>query len=83
MKLDQAHIEWSRWHFNMMKDGGTWGVPRSGLLYVKRGNHLVLTTRMPYDPAMPITKKQLDKQQRADIKIIKQHFEAAGIVVET
>lgn len=83
MKLNQADIEWSRWHFNMMRDGGTWGVPRSGLLYVKRGDRLVLTARMPYDPAMPITEKQLDKQQDADIEIIKRHFEAAGIMVET
>ena len=83
MKLDQVHVEWSRRHFNMMKDGGTWGVPRSGLIYVKRGNRLVLQARMPYDPAMPITEKMLDMQQHADIEIIKRHFGAAGIVVET
>lgn len=83
MKLNQAHVEWSRRHFNMMADGGTWGVPRSGLLYVKRGDRLVLQARMPYDPAMPITEKLLDIQQNADIEIIKRHFGAAGIVVET
>ncbi len=83
MKLDQVHVEWSRRHFNMMADGGTWGVPRSGLLYVRRGDRLVLQSRMPYDPAMPLTEKQLDEQQHADIKLIKKHFEAAGIKVET
>jgi hypothetical protein len=83
MKLDQVHVEWSRRHFNMMADGGTWGIPRSGLLYIKRGDRLVLLARMPHDPAMPITEKQLDEQQHADIEIIKEHFKAAGIEVET
>jgi hypothetical protein len=83
MKPTQAHVEWSRQLFDTMRDGGVWGVPRSGLLYVKRGNRLVLTARMPYDPAMPIAEKQFDEQQHADIELIKQHFGAAGIVVET
>jgi hypothetical protein len=82
MKLDQVHVEWSRRHFNMLAEGGTWGVPRSGLIYVKRGDRLVLQARMPHDQTMPITKEQLDKQQRTDIELIRKHFGAAGITVE-
>jgi hypothetical protein len=37
---------------------------------------------MPHDPTMPITAEQLDRQQQADIDIIKRYFAAAGITVE-
>ena len=80
-KPSPAHVEWSRQHFDMMKEGGTWGVPRSGLLFNKSGKTLLLTARMPHDPAMPISPEQLAEQQQADFDIIKQNFGAAGIAV--
>ena len=79
--LNPAHVEWSHDHFRMMKDGSTWAIPRSGLIFQKRGKELMLTARMPHDPAMPITATQLDEQQHSDFVVIKRHFEAAGIKV--
>lgn len=79
--MDREHIEWSRRHFAMMKDGGVWGVPRSGLVFQRQGDELVLMTRMPHEEGMPVTPEQLAEQQRSDIAIITAHFGAAGVTV--
>lgn len=79
--LNPSDVAWSSNIFRTIPDGGTWGVPRSGLLFTKRGNELHLTARMPHDPAMPITIEQLTEQQDTDLGGIKRHFEAAGIPV--
>ena len=79
--LSPAHVEWSRNHFRTMSDGGVWAVPRCGIIFVRRGDSLVLTARMPYDPTMPISAAELDQQQRSNFESIKEHFEAAGIKV--
>ena len=80
-RLDPAHVEWSRHQFAMMKDGGVWGIPRSGVVFQRQGGELVLISRMPYTQEMPVTPAQLDQQQQADFDVVKAHFEAAGITV--
>lgn len=79
--LDPAHITWSRNLFASLREGGSWGVPRSGLVFIRRGKELHLILRMPHDPAMPCTSEQLQEQQRADIEVITANFGAAGVVV--
>lgn len=79
--LNQADVEWSRKMFATLADGGSWGIPRSGLIFIKRGAELQLTARMPHDPAMPLTAAQLEEQQQADFDGIKRNFEAAGVTV--
>ena len=79
--MDPNHVEWSRRHFATMKDGGVWGVPRSGLIFQRQGGELVLIDRMPHTEEMPVTPEQLAEQQRSDIAVITAHFGAAGIVV--
>jgi hypothetical protein len=79
--LNPDHVEWSRQQFRIIANGGSWGLPRSGLIFTKRGNTLVLTARMPHDPAMPITPEQLREQQDSDYQGTVLHFGAAGIVV--
>jgi len=81
VRLDPAHIEWSRRQFAMMKDGGVWGIPRSGVVFQRQGDELVLILQMPHTEEMPVTPEQLDQQQQADFDVVKKHFEAAGIVV--
>jgi hypothetical protein len=80
--LTPEAIEWSRNHFNMLAEGGTWGVPRSGLLFIKQGGTLLLSQRMPWQDGMPMTAEELDKFQIEDYECIKANFEAAGITVE-
>ena len=80
-RLNPAHVEWSRNQFRIMANGGTWAVPRSGLIFNRRGDTLVLTARMPHDPTMPCSAQELSEQQQGDVDSIKRHFEAAGITV--
>jgi hypothetical protein len=79
--LNRAHVEWSREHFRTMADGGVWAIPRSGMIFRRRGDTLVLSARMPHDPAMPLSAAELDKQQHSEFEDIKRHFEAAGVKV--
>ena len=79
--MDLANIEWSRRHFATMKDQGVWGIPRSGVVFQRQGEELVLILRMPHEEGMPVTPAQLVEQQQADWDVIKEHFEAAGITV--
>lgn len=79
--IDPAHVEWCKNTFAMMAEGGIWGIPRSGLIFTRRGDELVLTSSMPYDPAMPITEEQLLAQQAKEFDSVQQHFGAAGITV--
>jgi len=79
--MDPAHVEWSRRQFAMMKDGGIWGIPRSGIIFQRQGEELVLTSRMPHIEELSITPEQLAEQQQADLNVVKAHFEAAGITV--
>jgi hypothetical protein len=79
--LDPNHVEWCRNQFRIMSEGGSWGIPRSGLIFTKRGNTLVLIARMPHDPAMPITAEQLREQQNSDFEGTVLHFVAAGVDV--
>jgi hypothetical protein len=76
-----AHVEWSRRLFALMPDGGVWGVPRSGLLFRKDGDTLVLIGSMPWEDGMPMTEDELTKQQDAEYADIQRHFEAAGVMV--
>lgn len=49
-ELNSSHVEWSRRHFGMMANHGTWAVPRSGLIFTKTDeNTLTLTARMPWN----------------------------------
>ena len=77
--MNDNEVNWSKRTFAMMTDGGTWGVPRSGLIFTRRGKALVLTTRMPYDPAMPCTAEQLSEQQQNDYDAIAKRMVAAGV----
>ena len=80
-KLDPAHVAWCRDIFDKLCDGGSWGVPRSGLLFRKRGNTLVLVGRMPWVEGMPMTAKELRAGQDEDMEGAVVHFGAAGINV--
>jgi hypothetical protein len=47
MKLNHDQ-QWSLNLFNRIAEGGTWAVPRSGLVFRKEKGSLVLVARMPY-----------------------------------
>lgn len=80
---DPSHwdVEWCSVLYDSIVEGGTWAVPRSGMIFFKRGGGLVLVDTMPWETGMPITKEDLERQQRGEYDVIKEHFEAAGIPV--
>lgn len=69
------HLGWCREMVDSMKEGGVWGVPRSGLLFVKNGpDSLALIAREPGEP-------ELRAVQDDDFRSIRDHMEAVGISV--
>ncbi len=82
---------WCLMTFGMIREGGVWGVPRSGLIFTKRGAGLVLTARMPWSEELaeavaegrdvPLNAEALRAYQDSDFALIARKFEAAGIPV--
>jgi hypothetical protein len=70
MSLDPNHVEWSRLLFASLKEGAVWGVPRSLLIFQRRGETLVLL-----DP------RELTEDQQFEYDGIVEHFGAAGVTV--
>lgn len=82
-KLNPKHVEWSRNHFHRLtENGGVWGVPRSGLMFTRRIDKLILTDRMPHMAGMECSAKELAELQQEDYERIKSYMEAAGVIVE-
>ena len=79
--MPHSDVVWCRNLFNRLAPGGSWAVPRSGMIFSKRDDSLVLVCEMPHVPEMPITAQQLATQQQADFNIIKENFGKAGITV--
>ncbi len=84
---------WSIMRFAMMRDGSVWAVPRSGLIFTRRGDVLVLTARMPWTEELeqaaadgldvPPSAEAFVAYQNADYEVIAERFEAAGITVRS
>lgn len=74
-------VAWCRRLFDSIRDGGTWAIPRSGLIFNKHGNALVLVESMPWSDELPITEAQLREQQDSDYEGCVEHFGLAGIEV--
>ena len=79
--IETNYISWSQAHFNLMADGGTWAIPRTGLVYRREGEALALVSRMPWHESMGITAERLRKWQDDEISAIRLNFEKAGISV--
>lgn len=78
------HVAWCRAQVEMLKIGGVWGIPRSGLIFTRTGeDELTLTARMPWMPEMEgvITREELVEQQQAEYELNRRYFGAAGIDV--
>jgi hypothetical protein len=73
--------KWAESMWGMLADGGVWGVPRSGLMYRKDGNSLVLYARMPWEEGMPLTREELQEQQDDDHRGIVVLFTVIGVEV--
>lgn len=80
-QMKKSDIEWSRNLFSRLADGGVWGLPACGLVFQRRGSDLVLISKLPHDPAMPLTEAELGEYQDYMFEETKSHFGAAGVRV--
>lgn len=66
-----------------LTDGGIWGIPRCGLVYVKEAQErrLVLIQRMPWQEDMPCTAEELRESQDFDHERITAMMNAIGVEV--
>lgn len=71
--MKHQHVEWCRKMFAALKDGGVWGIPRTGLIFRKRGNALVLQHS--------IGQSAEGIRQASEYATTKKYFGAAGVVV--
>lgn len=83
---DTEPIGWCLNHFASIRPGGTWAIPRSGLIFRKEVDPAPafrLIAAMPWMPEMEgtITAEQLREQQRSEFDVNREHFAAAGIAV--
>ncbi len=88
-----ADLAWCRQRFALMRDGAVWAVPRSGLIFTRRGDVLILTSRMPWTDELaqavaadvgldlPPSAGALADYQDADYELIRNRFKLAGIPV--
>jgi hypothetical protein len=77
-----SEVEWCEGVFRMLKDGGTWGVPRSGLIFQRQGESFHLISKMPFMDGMPGTPEDLAEYQADDFAAIKARFDRAGIKMD-
>ena len=82
---------WCKIHFRSMAEGGVWAVPRSALVFQKRGDKLVLILRLPVSEIMEEIAKEgkevsydeaeVLRIQDEDFEAIREQFALAGIEV--
>lgn len=75
------HALWAQGLWDMIAEGGVWGVPRCGLMFRKQQGKLVLTERMPWEEGMPLTAEDLREAQDWDVKGITETFAGIGVEV--
>jgi hypothetical protein len=81
VSLEHDYTEWCRNLFGSLADGGTWGIPNSGLIFQRDGDTLKLVARMPHMPGMEISAEQLREQQDDAFKKTQAEFAKAGITI--
>jgi hypothetical protein len=93
MNKEQSHQLWCKNQHNLIRNGGVWTVPRSGMIFTRTPKGFELTLVMPFLPEMtqalerdpekdiPKTPEELLAYQRSDFRCIQRHFKAAGLEI--
>lgn len=72
--LGGATLAWCKGLFASLNEGAKWTIPRSGLVFQRRGDTLYLIERFPYGSRV---------EQQKDYKATRQHFVVAGVYVDS
>lgn len=85
---EQLYVDWNKRNYNALRIGGTWVVPRSGLIFTKTATGYELSSMMPWIPAMassklkvPRSASELSTWQRDDFNTIKHYHQMSGLTV--
>jgi hypothetical protein len=73
--LDPEHLAWCRRQMDLLAEDGLWVVPRSGLVFRKRNDTLMLIGRSDPPPGWTLA------EQEDDYEVIREYMDAAGIKV--
>ena len=78
-----SHAQWCRMVVRMLKPGGQWGVPRSGLVFTKTGeDELTLTERLDFISGVEdITPADVAFWQQGDFETISFYMGQAGVTI--
>jgi hypothetical protein len=84
-------MNWDQRNHSMVREGGTWSVPRSGLIFQKVSGGWELIAVMPWMPEMataaaegrdvPTTAEALLEYQRSDFACIQRSHDFSGLTV--
>jgi hypothetical protein len=76
-------VAWLARQWDMVRDGGVWAIPRSGIVLQKDepGRRWIVSARMPHMEGMPVTAEELREQQDAELEGIAARYEVVGIAV--
>ena len=82
---------WTRRNHALLREGGSWAVKRSGLIFAKTATGFELVSVLPYLPELsdafmagrdvPASPSQLRDYQREDFRCIQRHHEEAGLTM--
>lgn len=92
MEITEMNKQWSRNLFDSLAEHGRWAVPRSGLIFARQGDKLVLVFQLAWEPMHSLAVKpysrlvatsaeELTAYQDEDFNVIKEVFGEAGIEV--
>lgn len=81
--VERWEVDWCRGLWESLRDGGVWGIPRSGLIFQKRAGarEFAVVARMPHEEGMPLSAAELAVQQQAEVDGTRARFAVLGITV--
>jgi hypothetical protein len=89
--IKPSNILWSKNQWGRIREGGTWAVPRSGLIFKRTKDGFDLLSIMPFLPELadaakagrdvPPDAEALWDCQRSDFQCIRKNFREAGLSI--
>jgi len=91
--VQKWEVDWTASHLNRLYTGGTWMLPRAGLIFVKTGDkEITLNVAMPFMAAMaqmilengkPMTPEKLQEVQKEEFYNVAARARHGGFTVKS
>jgi hypothetical protein len=79
--MEAEHVEWCRRTWSLMRDGGVWGIPRTGLLFKKLEAEKTLMLIDRFVPVIEEARPGWRELQEEDLEACREHFAVIGVEV--